>query len=158
MNNNEEKIEQKKRTDTVIGIVLASAFGLALNLIANLYYDLFVIHAITWADVDRFQVLAIVLVTVAMVGFLDFFIHDYKNDLEVNKSLWKRYSNYFFYEFTPGKILRVIFGVYMLLILGGFLILFYITLLQVWGFWTATSAFAGGSLLAYIKERRQRQS
>lgn len=156
MSKKDELIEQKKRTDTVIGIVLASAFGLALNLIANLYYDLFVIHSITWANVDRFQVLAIGLVTVAMVGFLDFFIHDYKNDLEVNRSLWRRYSNYFFYEFTPGKILRVIFGIYMLLVFGGFLIFFYITLLEVWGFWSATGLFAVSIIGAYIKERRSK--
>jgi len=87
----EGKFEQKKRADVVIGIAIAAIAGFILNLLANLYYDLFIIETTVWAKVNHFQVICVSLALLGLIGFLEFFIFDYKNNFEVNKSFLKRY-------------------------------------------------------------------
>jgi hypothetical protein len=150
-----ERLEHKKREDAVLGIIVASALGVVLNLLSNLYYELFIVRRLTWDKVDHMQVYGLGLLLVAFVGFLKFFILDYKNGLELDRSFLKRFSNYFFYEFRPGKIIRVIFGLYMLFILVGLLILSYILMAQVTGYIIATLVFLLAVGSEYIKSRKR---
>src|ERR1035437_831209 len=150
----EEKSNEKtKRFDMVWGIIVASILGVILNLLANLYYDLFIVKTIVWGKVDHFQVLCITLLLIALVGFLQFFISDYKNEAGLNKNLLKRFRQYFFYEYTPGKYMRVFFGIYMLLILvsvlGG---IHYLVALQI-GYLYAAISFILMFFLTYYKEK-----
>lgn len=152
-----DKIEQKKRTDTVIGIAIATIAGFILNLLANLYYDLFITGATTWAKVNHPQVYGVLLALLGLIGFFEFLIFDYKNGLEVNKSFLKRYWHYFFYNFTPGKIIRFIVGLYVSLTLIGFVILIYVFSANFTGYPTATLIFLAAFLKIYLEEIQKRK-
>ena len=153
----EDKIEQKKRTDLVIGIAVAAVVGFVLNLLANLYYDLFITGTLIWDKVNHSQVYAVTLALVGLIGLLEFFIYDFKNDLEVNKSFLKRYFNYFFYNFTPGKIIRIVAGIYIFSVLIGFMILFYILIAKFSGYLMATVVFLVAFLKIFLEERQKRK-
>ena len=153
----EGKFEQKKRADVVIGIAIAAIAGFILNLLANLYYDLFIIETTVWAKVNHFQVICVSLALLGLIGFLEFFIFDYKNNFEVNKSFLKRYLNYFFYNFTPGKIIRVISGLYVSAILVGFTIIIYIFMAKSAGYYIATGVFLAAFLKIYLEEREKKK-
>jgi hypothetical protein len=144
--------EKIRRADVVWGIVVASAIGFLLNLLGNVYYGLFIVHTITWGKVDHTQIYWIGAVLLALVGFLEFFIEDYKNDLRLNISLFQRYINFFFYRFTLGRIIRVAAGIYMLLILFAILIGIYVIIGTTTNYIIATLVVLAASIAAYIKE------
>jgi hypothetical protein len=153
----EDKIEQKKRTDLVIGIAVAAVIGFVLNLLANLYYDIFITGTLTWNKVNHTQVYAITLALVGLIGLLEFFIYDYKNDLEENKGFLKRYFNYFFYNFTPGKIIRIIAGLYVSSVLIGLMVLLYAVMAIFSGYLMTTAVFLAAFLKIYLDERQKRR-
>ena len=153
-----DKIEQKKRTDLVIGIAVAAVIGFVLNLLANLYYDIFITSTLSWDEVNHPQVYGVILALIGLIGLLEFFIYDYKNDLEVNKGFLKRYFNYFFYNFTPGKIIRIIAGLYVSSVLIGFVVLLYFVMANFSGYLMATAVFLAAFLKIYLEERQKRRT
>jgi hypothetical protein len=146
--------EKIKRFDFVFGVIIASIISFFINLLSNIYYDLFVNHSTSWDKIDHFQVYFILLILLALFGFLEFFISDYKNPAEVNQSLFIRYKNYFFYEFTPGKIIRIISGLYISLILLVILICVYFILAEAQGYIVTSSIFIFILFIAYLKEKK----
>lgn len=151
----ENSIERAKRIDTVLGVAVASAIGFMLNLLGNLYYGIFVVGNVSWAQVNHTQVYGIVLALIGLAGFLKFFIDDYGNKLEVNRSLVTRFLRYFFYDYAPGKAIRIIGGGYLLVVLGGFLVSFYIFLAGSIGYLLATLAFLLAALALFLYNRRR---
>jgi preprotein translocase subunit Sss1 len=121
----QDQIEQKNRTDLVLGVLLAAVVGFVLNILSTIYYSLFIVKTVTWDKMDHFQIYCIGLLLVGLIGFLEFFIYDYKNDIQVNRSLIRRYLTYFFYNFRPGRVIRVIAGLYLTFILGGVIVSVY---------------------------------
>lgn len=112
MNNNKEK---KRRFDIIFGISLASTLGVILSLFSNLYYDLFVTKKVVWGEVNHNHVVVWFAILLAVWGFFSFLLYDYKNDLEMNVSFWRRFVDYFFKSFKPVRFLRVLVGVYLML-------------------------------------------
>jgi hypothetical protein len=151
---NKEKI---RRFNVTLGIFVAAILGFLLNLLANLYYGMFVMHSLKWSQVDHMQVYGITLLFLALVGFLKFFIDDYENTMELNTGFFKRYANYFFYKFTPGKFIRIVLGIYILLIIVSFLIGAYFFLIEINGYIVAAITLAVIPVLFYHKKNKQVQ-
>lgn len=125
----DDKLEEKnKRFDFVWGIILAAILGFLLNLLANVYYDLFIVKTVLWEKVNQEQVFIIILLLLGLVGFLGFLIDDYRNEMKISRNFLQRYWQYFFYKFTPGKIMRWFFGGYILLIAFAFLLVISVAL------------------------------
>jgi hypothetical protein len=151
---NKEKI---KRFDTTFGIVVASVIGFLLNLLANVYYDLFITHGKSWSEISHAQVYFASFFLLAMFVFLQFFIRDYRNNFELNLSLVKRFGNYFFYKYGPGRWIRVISGVYILVLLVVFVIGLYLALAMAIGYPMATLIFVLIVLAYYIRKKSKKE-
>lgn len=148
----DEQGERRKREDVVFGVVIAAIIGFLTNLLAMAYYDRFVTKAVTWAQMDHFQIYGIALLLVGLVGFLRFFIEDYQNRTQLSPSLVKRFGNFFFYRFTPGRFLRMAVGVYLLFVALGFGITLYVFVAQSIGYLLATGLVA--VLVGYVAYKR----
>jgi len=151
----ENQIEKKKRLDTVLGIIVAAILSFMVDLYANLYYELFVVNTLKWSQVNHTQVYGMTLVFLALVGFLQFFVEDYQNDIDIRGGLIKRYIKYFFYEFTPGKFIRWFLGAYLLLVLFGFIVGLYYVLAQFGGYAIAATLFAIVLVVLYLNSRKR---
>jgi hypothetical protein len=138
-----------------LGITTAAVLGFLLNLLANLYYGLFVVKTIAWDEVDSTQASLIIFLLFGVLGFLQFFIDDYKNELDLNKSFWDRYIKYFFYNFSFGKIIRVVSGIYLLIVLFTLFIALAIVLFAVIGklinYWVAALVVIVSSVIFIAK-------
>jgi hypothetical protein len=150
MESNKEKI---RRFNVTLGIFVAAILGFLLNLLANLYYSMFIIHTLKWSGVDHLQVYGILLVFLALVCFLKFFIDDYENDFEMNTSFFKRYANYFFYKFTPGKFIRVALGIYISFVLISILVGIYFFIASIAGY-IITNIIVLVILISYLYYRK----
>jgi len=150
-------VEKKKRFDVVLGVIIASVLGLLLNLLANLYYDLFIIKTVAWSDVNRDQVVALVLLLIVTLGFLSFFIADYKNDLKLNLGFWGRFFDYFFYSYAPGKFLRIASGVSLLFVLLIFSIVLFIFITKLSNLWVSILTYAVLITIITLRERAKRK-
>jgi hypothetical protein len=151
----DDAYKHRKRTDTVLGILIASALGFVLNLLANVYYDVFVTKTVSWGSVDRNQIIFIPLALVGLIGFLQFFIYDFKNDLEINKNFWLRFANYFFFKFKLGRILSWIMGLYLILLGLAILIGIYVLMSSKVGYSWTTILFLVIFLYHYEQNRKR---
>lgn len=152
----ENEKEKIKRLDATFGIIVAAVMGFLLNLLANAYYDLFITSLIKWEEINQSQIFYISLSLIGLFGFLLFFINDYRNEFGINKSFFKRYVNYFFYKFGPGKIIGFIFGVYTLLFLLVLMIMTFIFIAEIGGILAAISIFFLILILSYSKDKREK--
>lgn len=153
MEDNKEKI---RRFDVILGIFVAAILGFLLNLLANLYYAIFITHSLKWSQADHVQVYGIVVLFLALIGFLKFFIDDYENDFEFNTSFFKRYVNYFFYKFTPGKFIRVALGIYISLTLISILVGLYFFIASIAGY-IITNVIVLVILISFLYQRKTSQ-
>lgn len=110
-----KEVEKKRRSDIIFGIILASVFGVILNLFSNLYYDVLVSKTVRPESIDWNHVIAWFFILLATWGFISFFIYDYENEFKMNISFWKRFTDYFFNSFRPMRILRLLVGVYLMI-------------------------------------------
>jgi len=150
MESNKEKI---RRFNVTLGIFVAAILGFLLNLLANLYYSMFITQTLKWSGVNHMQVYGIILLFLGLIGFLKFFIDDYENDFEFNTSFFKRYINYFFYKFTPGKFIRVALGIYISLTLISLLIGLYFFIVSIAGY-IITNVIVLVILISFLYQRR----
>ena len=111
----ETSAEMAHRVDFVWGIATAAAIGFVLNLLANLYYDLYIVRELSWDDVNQNQVAGLVLALVVLFAFLRFLIYDFKNPLAMNGGFIARFYEFFLYKYLPGRFLRVATAVTLLL-------------------------------------------
>ena len=114
-------VQNENRGYVVWSIAIGAVLGFIINIFSNLYYGLFITWDLKWSMVNHQQVFIFTIVFIALIGYLQFFIFDYPNTFEFSKAYWKRYQQYFFYSFWPGKILRWIIGFYLIIVLLGFL-------------------------------------
>lgn len=152
-----DRLEQRKRKEIAWGIIIALVASFAAGILVNAYYDLFVNVTTTWAKINQMQIYGSALVLTAIVGLLNFFIADYKNDLEVDRSFWKRYRDHFFYSFAPGKVLRWVIGLYALIIIFGFLAVLYFFMAKFSGYLIATFVFGASFLKVYLEEKNKKK-
>jgi len=145
--------EKTRRFNVIMGIFVAAVLGFLLNLLANLYYALFMTQTLKWGQVNHMQVYGIVLLFLALVGFLKFFIDDYENDVELNTGFLKRYVNYFFYKFTPGKFIRVALGIYISLTIISILVGLYFFIASITGF-IITNIIVLAILIFFLYQRK----
>lgn len=131
--------------------------GFIVNVFSSVYYGMYIVGDLQWSEVNHQQLVGCALALLALVGYLQFFIADYPNTFEFSKAYAKRYYNYFLYRFWPGRILRVIIGLYILLFLLA-------TLGFIWYFMTLSLGYLYGSTafivimsVAYLKERLNRK-
>jgi hypothetical protein len=154
MEDNKEKI---RRFNVTLGIFVAAILGFLLNLLANLYYAMFITHTLKWNEANHMQVYGIILLFLALVGFLKFFIDDHENTLEMNTNFFKRYINYFFYKFTPGKFIRVALGIYISLALISILIGLYFFIASIAGY-IITNVIVVVILISFLYQRKTNRS
>jgi len=136
-----EEEKRQNRGYIVWSILIGGVLSFLVNIFANIYYGIFITKTLSFDKIDNTQVIFCALLFVALVGYLSFFIYDYPNTFEFSKNYWKRYSDYFFYKFGPGKILRVLVGVYLLFTLLALYILFYLTSVHIIGILYGTIIF-----------------
>lgn len=149
----EENKEKNKRFDFTFGIIIAAVIGFLLNLLANIYYDIFIVNSLKWENIDQTQFVGILLALIGMFGFLQFFIDDYRNEFKINKSFLKRFKDYFFYQYMPGRWLRIITGIYLGLILFAILVGLYYLMATFTGYIVATLVFLAAFYKIYRKEK-----
>lgn len=120
--------EKKRRSDIIFGILLASILGVLLNLFSNFYYDIFVTKTLEWSKINNNHIITWFAIFLAVWGFISFFIYDYQNEVKMNLSFWKRFMDYFFNAFRSMRIIRVIGGIYLILVLSLLILLLSISL------------------------------
>lgn len=147
--------EQRDRTYAVWGIVIGSVLGVLLTLFANAYYDIFVTGSESWDTIDHKQVYGWIAMIIAIWGFLGFFIYDYKNNLHADIAFWKRFLKYFFQRSKPWKTIRVVIGLYVILVIISILLLIYLHIVEEYGFLFATIIYIIAFISEYIREKNK---
>jgi MFS family permease len=148
--------KKENRGYLVWSIIIGGLFGFLITIFSNLYYELFIVKRLSWSSVDHTQFIFCALLLIALVGYLQFFIDDYPNTFEFTKKYWKRFSSYFFYKFSIGKVLRVFVGIYLLLFVFGFMILLYVFLIHLVGFLWGTLIAVLGLIAGYLKDKNKK--
>ncbi|MEI6553373.1 MAG: hypothetical protein WCO09_02295 [bacterium] len=150
--------QNEDRGYIVWSVIMGGLLSFIISIIANLYYGLFVVGNLEWSSVSHQQVLILMLVLVAIIGYLLFFISDYPNTFEFSKEYWRRYRNYFFHRFWPGKILRWVIGFYLIIFFISFLFLIYYFISQSLGYFNGAIFTVCLFILAYIKEKLNKKN
>lgn len=85
------KKEYRKRFDFVFGAIVAALLGFVVNIFSNIYYDVFMKgdYSIYKYDAPYFSFYITLLFLT--IGFLRFFIYDYKNDFNLDISFIDRF-------------------------------------------------------------------
>ena len=150
-----ELLEKKENRGYLVwSIIIGGLFGFLITIFSNLYYEVFIVKRLSWSSIDHTQFIFCALLLVALLGYLQFFIDDYPNTFEFTKKYWKRFSNYFFYKFSIGKVLRVFVGIYLLLFSVGFLMLLYVLGGNSIGYLWTTLLFLIVFIAEYIKDKK----
>lgn len=121
----EDKLEQRKRFDFVLGVVVAGILGLIINIFSNIFYDLFLTHKIQFSSYDPFYISILTSFLFLIIAFLQFLIYDYKNKLSLEKSFWKRYVFFLSEDFALSRFTRILNKV----LISIFLIIFNLSIL-----------------------------
>lgn len=102
----EEKEQKEKieRTTFVLGIFSASIIGFVLNLYANIYYDVFVTGDKQFGKMSEAGIIFPTFALIFTIGFLQFLIYDYKNELNLNRPFFDRFFYYFDKVFWVGRM------------------------------------------------------
>lgn len=87
-----EKIE---RTIFVLGIFAASVIGFVINVFTSVYYEVFLTGAKRLSDYNQTALIIPILILFLSVAFLSFLVYDYQNELNLNRSLLKRFFDYY---------------------------------------------------------------
>jgi hypothetical protein len=145
--------KKENRGYIVWSIVIGGIIGFLINIFSNLYYSIFITKNLNWNQIDHTHFVLCIAILIALVGYLGFFIYDYPNTFEFSKPYWKRYQNYFFHEFWPGKILRSIIGFYLIIFLIVLLIIMCFFLVQSFGYLYGIIILVSTFSLAYIKHK-----
>lgn len=150
-------IDKKENRGYVVwSIAIGALFGFLINVLSNVYSGIFVVQNLFWEQINHFHFYLSAALFVGLVGYLQFFIFDYPNTFEFSKAYWKRYQSYFFYSFLPGKIVRIIVGIYILFIVVGILLLLYYFSGKELGYTLTTAYFLVVIISEYLKEKKRR--
>ncbi|MDD2495082.1 MAG: hypothetical protein PHE29_07820 [Tissierellia bacterium] len=93
--NKKEKKEIIQRTNFVLGIIVASIIGFVLNVYANIFYDAVVTGKEQFSNINSFSIALLFIILMYMIAFLQFLIYDYQNEINLDRSFFKRFSDYY---------------------------------------------------------------
>ena len=71
-----DKIEYRKRFDFVLGVVVAGVFGWLINILSDVYYDVFLKHTVKIESYDSFQLSLSGFILFVAIGFLKFLVYE----------------------------------------------------------------------------------
>lgn len=114
-----DKLEHRKRLDTVLGLAVAGILGWLINIFSNIYYDVFLTHNAKISSYNAFHLLVLLSLMFLVVAFLQFLVYDYKNELTLGKSFWVRYMFFVSEDSSLSRFARLLnkFFVSMFLII-----------------------------------------
>lgn len=95
---------KRERIIFVLGIVVASIIGFALNIYASLYYEVFILGTENFSIHNKAAVALPAIVLVYSYGLLSFLVYDYKNSIDINRPFFQRLFNYYENTFWPTKV------------------------------------------------------
>ncbi len=98
-----EKIE---RVTLVLGIFTASVIGFAINIFTNIYCDVFLTETKKITDYNQIAMVIPVLVFIFSVAFLSFLVYDHQNGLNLDRSFFKRFSDYYGNVFWMSRLTK----------------------------------------------------
>ena len=133
--NRKEKIQ---RTTFVMGIFSASIISFVLNVYANIYYEIVVKGVENFSNFNPPGIIAPTIVLVLVIGFLQFLIFDYKNDMNLDRSFFKRFFDYFDKVFWLTQLTKRINKVFWFIFKWLFIIIFAFSFYKISG-WTGAS-------------------
>jgi hypothetical protein len=144
--------DKTNRGFIVWSIVMGLLLGFIINVFSSVYYGMYIVGDLQWSQVNHQQLVWCVLALFALVGYLQFFIADYPNTFEFSKAYAKRYQNYFFYSFWPGKIIRWIIGFYLIVFMFVILAGIYYAMYEAAGFAYATVTWSLMIIVIYYRK------
>lgn len=100
------KEEYKRRFNFVFGAIVAALLGFVVNISSNIYYDVLMKgdYSVSKYDIPYFSFYIAILFL--SIGFLRFFIYDYKNDFNFNLGFWDRFSFFLKDDFSLSRFAR----------------------------------------------------
>jgi hypothetical protein len=149
MNNTDNKLNRKF---IVWSILIGAVFGFLINILANFFYDILIIEIYSFEKVNLLNILICCFSLIALIGYLWFFVYDYPNSPELTEKYFKRFWNYFTKIFWPGRILGIIFALYILLISVLLLVVVFISFSKVFGYFYASIIFLVIFILVGLKK------
>lgn len=100
----EDQKEKHERITFVLGIVVAAIIGFALNIYANIYYEVFMLGNRNLSDYNESATVIPAFVLVLSYGFLSFLVYDYKNKIDITRPFLQRLFDYYENMFWPTKV------------------------------------------------------
>lgn len=116
------KEEYKKRFNFVFGAIIAALIGFVVNISSNMYYDVFMKGDYSILKYDAPYFAFYIAIVFLSIGFLRFFIYDYKNDFNFNLSFWDRFFFFLEDDFSLSRLTRFLNKSLILLFLVFFII------------------------------------
>jgi hypothetical protein len=104
----DDKFEYRKRSDFVLGVVIAGILSWLINIFSNLYYDVFLTHNIKLSSYNNLHLVVLLSILFLLIAFLQFLIYDYKNKLTLENNFWKRYLFFVSEDFSPSRLVRFV--------------------------------------------------
>ncbi|MCK9438477.1 hypothetical protein M0Q39_00140 [Patescibacteria group bacterium] len=125
----------------VWGVLMGAFFGFLINILANFFYDVFIIEIYSFEKVNLTNILVCCFSLVALIGYLWFFVYDYPNSPELTKDYLKRFWDYFTKTFWLGRILAVFFALCILIASISLLAVTFMSLSRILGYLSASIVF-----------------
>lgn len=122
-----DKLEHRRRFDSVLGITLAGILGWLINIFSNIYYDVYLTHSTRITSYNSFQLSLLISFLFLVVAFLQFLVYDYKNELTLGKNFWLRYISFISENSPFSRIARLLNRLFLIM----FLIIFDFSILSV---------------------------
>jgi len=129
-----DKIEYRKRFDFVLGVVVAGVFGWLINILSDVYYDVFLKHTVKIESYDSFQLSLSGFILFVAIGFLKFLVYDYKNKLILEKNFWDRFIFFLNDNFNLSFFASLLKNLFIILFLVFFNLFIFNTLNVLIGF------------------------
>jgi hypothetical protein len=157
-----QRLEYRRRSDFVRGIVVAGIFGFLINVFASIYYNAFLTDTIQLSSYKVPYMVGLVIAFFAVIAFLQFIVIDYKNDLHLEKGFWRRYFLFVTEDFAPLRYARYVqrFLISVLLLIFSSVIIF--ALVFTFGVWSVVVTMVIGITAGLIglisKDRYKRRN
>lgn len=99
----EDQKERHERVTFVFGIIVAAVIGFALNIYANIYYEVFMLGTKSMSAYNQLATLIPGFVLIYSLGLLSFLVYDYKNKIAMDRPFLQRLFEYYENVFWPTK-------------------------------------------------------
>lgn len=143
-----EKIE---RTTFVLGIFSAGVMGFVLNIFANVYYDVLVTGDKQFSKLDQPSLIFSFLVFIFVIGFLQFLVYDYQNEINLNRPFFRRFFDYFDNVFWFTRLTRKVNKITLFIIKWTIIGVFAFSFFRLYGWGVAVTLFSVFALWSVAK-------